>query len=407
MEVVEEIRGTRRSTYYFVVDGDWLRPIRSYALHTRKNPTFSYMLHHSVPDERLSAKRIIRASFTGSGGLYFSEISLEDLRRERYPAGVHLDKSDIMKYRFQFGADVEERVRQLRTEYRSMVSETTELGKTIGFSLDFGQGAVQTEAVFRDIDEYVLRCLCMPSDKQRKKSLEVVMKQIHQIWTISKIAETLGIRKSSDWVLSRKRSRKGTLDDPYVLFTAYENQYSKRPPSIAQRSESFQMLFRTTLGKPTCTFSGHSGTFSLWHEFQVPTQESIVREYFGHSIPGLKLIRPDIVVQVGSHTSLFRPSLLEEIAAGRLNFFSHLTPVDLVIECKEFDFGLWIDEIDKQLVPYKRILKPKKMILVSKEEIPTYGRRRIEENSIEIIDNFTPSLTRSLDDLKRLLEKIY
>ncbi|KEQ55774.1 hypothetical protein AAA799N04_01836, partial [Marine Group I thaumarchaeote SCGC AAA799-N04] len=170
-------------------------------------------------------------------------------------------------------------------------------------------------------------------------------------------------------------------------YGAYKREFSKEPPYNFQREKSFRFWQKPTLGRPTSIFENKSGSYSIWLEFQVP-------------LVGVEKKRPDIVVQKGKHDSLFDPAILDEIAQGTWNFFKHLKQIDLVVECKEFPFATWFKDIEEQIIPYRKAINPKKMILASKERIPCDIKQRMYNEKIIALDGAFPDNEEFLDNLK-------
>ncbi|MEM0049406.1 MAG: hypothetical protein QW424_00710 [Candidatus Bathyarchaeia archaeon] len=105
-------------------------------------------------------------------------------------------------------------------------------------------------------------------------------------------------------------------------------------------------------------------------------------------------IRPDIVIARGCFERT------EE-------FVNSKKPIELIVKCKEGRFEEWKNEIDSQIIPYKRIFNPRNFVVASLE--PCLERERLETQGIKVIDNLKPnseSVNRFYNTIETLLEKI-
>jgi len=62
----------------------------------------------------------------------------------------------------------------------------------------------------------------------------------------------------------------------------------------------------------------------------------------------------------------------------------------LTIECKNFDYEYWTEDVDNQIIPYKEILQPERMVVASLKPVPQDVEKRLKSLGIEVIDNVYP-----------------
>ncbi|WP_009993197.1 hypothetical protein, partial [Saccharolobus solfataricus] len=88
-------------------------------------------------------------------------------------------------------------------------------------------------------------------------------------------------------------------------------------------------------------------------------------------------LRPDIVILRGAKNC-------QDILSNGLS-------VEIVIECKNQQYKFWSNNIKTQILPYKCIFNPNKMILASMEQIPNIIKTQLSNNGVIAIDLVEPN----------------
>ena len=191
-EIIENIKGTRGATYYYVLDGNVLKHISKYATSSRR---FYNEVEYLVDISRLKGKYIIEFGFSNRGHLYITKYPAEDLvknfslrRRESLRA------EDLLSLTI---FDVDKEVRHLLNEWKEvytlMINEVREFEAKYGLSINVSGPRVYH--MMNDPALFLIETIIMPYKKQKIRSLVNTMKQIHQIWVTLQLIEAFTPRK--------------------------------------------------------------------------------------------------------------------------------------------------------------------------------------------------------------------
>jgi len=214
---------------------------------------------------------------------------------------------------------------------------------------------------------YPLSFLIPYSEVARRKSLEGLVKEIHQLWiTASILAElykagrlrsiNLNFKQSSYYAIASFDCRDGLCSLWY--------EFDMNPFTMCEG-----MLW----------YRGASDT--LKHFYQ--RVESVLRKRGLRRTP----LRPDIVI-------LQRGTNCNDLIEG--------FRVKMIIECKNWDYVYWAKDISTQVIPYKEIFQPDIMVLASLKKIPEHVEGYLSRYKIAVIDEVYPG-GKGIDELLRLV----
>jgi hypothetical protein len=198
------------------------------------------------------------------------------------------------------------------------------------------------------------------SEGARRRSLEGLTKEIHQVWVASKILGAL----------------------------ASEGRLISLTPTFKQSPVHATAVF-------PCR--GPSGRCSLWYEFDANPHtmcggmlwsaekapgwlEELMaraRVALGGRLPGRLPLRPDLVVLEGAESC----SDLEALGSLR---------VAAVIECKNQEYRFWAGDVDSQILPYLDLFKPREALLASLYPVPPGAKRRLQLRGVRVVDGVAP-----------------
>ena len=361
IRVYEDHRGLSGSSeYHFVVEGGRLLHISHYAVSQRKLDWG--MVEYMVDSSRLQGKEVIEVWVSNSGIIceaiaYPAEdLSLEfSLRRGRMHPLSYLNNFDLA-----YLTPTEKMFLQTdwKRYYVPMIEELRRLTTTLrGLNPEFPYVILPSLAgcQVESGASYPLSFLIPYSVSARRKSLEALTKEVHQLWVTARIVEEL--------------AKLGKLRGAYLDF----------------RQSSLQAI---------ASFQCRSGTCSLWYEFDVnphtmcegmlwyTSAPGALRKFYEHVKTvlnkrglGRAPLRPDIVVLEGGVSC-------RELLEG--------FKVKTVIECKNWEYERWAGEVYNQVIPYKEIFQPEVVILASMKKIPDHVKTMLSKHGIQVVDEVHP-----------------
>lgn len=355
--VSEDHRGlSRSSNYYFIIEENKLMHISRYAISQRRN--YDYIEYY-VDLSKLRDKRVVEILSSNTRILckayaYPAEdlsLRFDQRRREDLPLsylnGFELAYLELDERRF------------LQTDWRRyympMIEKLYELSEKLRSSGEYLHLPELVACQIKSRANYPLSFLIPYSRSARRKSLEVLTRQIHQLWITARIITEL--------------ARLGLLERARLDFR------QSSPHAIA--------LFRC--GGDTC---------SLWYEFDMnpytmcggrlwyTNPPDVLREFYGHVDEvmrkrglGRTPLRPDVVI-------LHRGANCDELAEG--------FRVRAIIECKNWEYEYWARDVDNQLIPYREIFRPDTMVLASMKKVPDAVKTSLRRQGIVVIDEVYP-----------------
>jgi hypothetical protein len=359
VKIVESHRGFKGGEYYFVVDGNKLFHISYFASERkvekvgRKEKEVTYQ----IDLRKIKGKNTIEISSTNSRYTFAYILPSEDLqfeygkRRRKVLPLEALNEYEIT----WLDKDEKEFLNEWNNFYKPMISYIKENTENI-----YSSELVETH--LKNNLKYPLSFF-LPAKNARRKSIEVLTRNIHQIWVCVRILK--------EFVSKR--------------LELYFIQSSIEPLAIIK---NYGLWFEFDLN-PHTMFGGE-----LWYRDNVPTKikeifervEKIKDKYKLSKIP----LRPDIVLTY---------------AKNRNEFFEDPS-IKLIIECKNFEYKFWKKDIEKQVIPYVEIFNPEEVILASLKPIPLFVKNKLANFNIHVIDNVYPNgcgEKELIDCIKKLL----
>jgi len=358
--VSESHRGLSKSSdYYFVIDGSRLMHISYYAASKRR--TYGDMVEYVVDLEKLRDKYVVNVSATNSGIICEAFVyPAEDLileysqrRRTTQPLSylnsfefAHLtseEKRFVQGDWKQYYVPMLEELRKLFTAIRSSSPMPIYyLPNIVAYQIESGAN-------------YPLSFLIPYSENARRKSLEGLTKEIHQLWVSVRITAEL--------------ARLGLLTGLRINF---EQSSYIAVASFRCRNRVCSMWYEFGLNPLTMCegllwYRSASRTLREFYE-----RAEKVRQSMGLSrIP----LRPDIAILRGGETC-------DELIEG--------FEVAAIIECKNWDYEYWSRDVYSQIIPYKEIFQPEALILASLKKIPDHVKTWLANLGITVVDEAYP-----------------
>ena len=390
VEVCEEYRGTRRSRYYYVVEGHLLRHISRYAV--RKNVE-DESVYWDIPIEKVSGKPIIAFDYSGSGYGVIAECRIEDFIGSKYRGSPNYGKlkwtgplkNEIWRLRgckFEiFKNELKELVDEFTSLYAQMINDIRKYSKQLGFGIFFVGHAPRVENAYHyGVDVCLFECLSNPEERSRLMSLRTVCRWIYQLWVLKLVCEAVGTE-------SIKRRYEG----------------EEKPEWIIEQGNP----------RPTCILETPRGPITCWFEFQPHKMAHLIRvlvkepdlatkwfrlskeevkrlsKYEDIDVGNVRHVRPDLVVVKGEYKHA------DEV----------IESIDLIIECKERKFQDWESDIDEQISAYLKLYKPKKFVLASLKPVPNFTKSKLAHMGIGTIDNLNPDNKNAIEKLAELVHQ--
>ncbi|MEM0082925.1 MAG: hypothetical protein QW102_00215 [Candidatus Nezhaarchaeales archaeon] len=359
IEVKEEVgRGTAGGPYTYVVEGNQLVHISEYAINKRPGKWEDEVVYE-IPKSRVIGKPLYVFSFSRSRRAFLAKCSIDDFE-EGLPKkweyfGLleeHVDEIRHLTFKVK-DRKLKSLLDQFNQVFIPMLDELKKYERALNFEINFMGHQERLKNAFESPDVYYFTFMSLPNDKSRMKSIKVTRRWIYQLWILKLLCEALQISKFK-----------------------YHEYEGKTYWWVEQGSE-----FSTAIGESPI------GDVTFWLEYQPSKYAHMAGILYNRRIP----IRPDIVVAKGYFERT------EE-------FVNSKKPIELIVECKEGQFEEWKNEIDSQIIPYKRIFNPRNFVVASLE--PCLERERLETQGIKVVDNLKPnseSVNRFHNLIKRFL----
>mgnify|MGYP001626279947 CR=1 FL=1 len=350
------------SSYFYVLDGNRLVHISQYAVSTHR--VSSDCVEYLVDLGRVGGKQVVEISSTNSGLICSAwvfpgeDLALEFSSRRVYEVSLGF----LNKFDFAYLSNNERLflVGEWRQYYLRMVNAIREL---VSFLNGHGVSVYLQNLVGCQVSSeanYPLSFLIPYSGNVRRKSLENLCKQIHQVW--------IALRILAEFI------------DSTELATGFDKR-----AFISFEQSSYHPLYTIR-----CGFN----KYSLWYEFDTNphtmcrgmlwyTQCPALKDYYDRVKTYLESakaerapLRPDFVV-------LRNRSNCEDICFKGLE-------TAIVIECKNQDYTYWRNQIDSQIIPYDKIFQPNAIVLASMKSIPKNVKTSLESYGLIVVDEVYP-----------------
>ena len=350
---------SRSSKYHFILEEDKLVHISRYAISKR---TYEDMAEYIVDINRIRHKKVIEIMASNSGILCSAytypaedlQLKYDQRRAERQPL-FYLNGLDFEHL------TAEEKL-FLRTDWRQyyipMLEELRKVFttlKTLESSYPFITLPRLLACQIESNADYPLSFLIPYSEKARRRSLEGLTKEIHQLWVAMRIIAEL--------------ARLSKLSDLYLNF----------------EQSSYHAI---------ASFQCGNGSCSLWYEFDMNPhtmcrgllwyqRASIALREFYERVSLVQSrrrlrrlpLRPDLAIIEGGNSC---DKLLEGFR------------VKTIIECKNWDYTYWSKDVENQIIPYHEIFQPETTIIASLKKIPDQVKNKLAKHRITVIDEVYP-----------------
>jgi hypothetical protein len=220
----------------------------------------------------------------------------------------------------------------------------------------------------KHLSKYPLSLFISYSSDARLKSFEVLTREIHEIWIALKILKELGKEIDLVWFKQSGGTPIASIDN-YSLW--YEFDFT--PHTMC---EGFIQYYCGSFDVTNCKQPLPQWLSQIYSRIEKVLKRPYLRaqELLGIELKGL---RPDIM-------------FTQAVRSCRDLFESSTLTIKLIIECKNLDYEYWATDIEKQIIPYKRILQPEHMVVASLKPVPQGVKEWLKHLNIRVIDNVYP-----------------
>jgi len=322
-EFCEEWRGLHGGNYYYILDGDYCIPIAKYATKTVRKRGDEVCYY--VEESKITNKAIVRIFTSNSGSIYI-EPDVEFINKcVDLPHLTHLERRFLKEWHEYY-------IPMLK-----FIKDTAVKGIRVSNMLEFH---------LQYLPKYPLSFFISYSSNARLKSFGVLTRGIHEIWIALRILKEFA--KEIDFVLFQQSS---TIPVANIGNNSLWYEFDFTPHTMCEG-----ILF----GKPLPQWLSQ-----IWSRAQA---------VLGKSPRELEGLRPDIMFTqvVSSCSDLFKSSTIA---------------IKLIIECKNFDYEFWAEDVEKQIIPYKKIFQPEHMVVASLKPVPQDVKKGLKSLGIEVIDH--------------------
>ena len=352
---------SRSSSYYFVLEegGRRLVHISRYARsHARK---YRGVVEYEVDLDALRGKRVVEVAATNSG-IICSVFVMDAEELARDPSQR---RAEAMPISILNDADLEhltwsERL-FLAGEWNTYLTMIDDLKRLLPSLAARARSPYVILPQLLDCQlesgaSFPLSYLIPYSREARRRSLEALLREVHQLWVATRLLGRI---------------------------------------AEAGKLKEVELVFDQSPYRPVALFECRGGPCSLWYEFDL-TPHTMCRGALWHRSPrgALKAIydraarvarsrglgrvplRPDLVVLAGAMSC-------NEVVEGAFS-------VRMVIECKNQEYGYWSGDVSKQIIPYKEIFEPEHMVVASLKPVPEPVKSYLSRQGIVVVDSVYP-----------------
>jgi len=344
--VIEENSGLNTSVrYYFVIDGNKLVHISKYAVSSRE--VLDNLIEYLVNLNKLRGKTIVEVVGSKASGLHdYLYVFPAEYLGNHYETASRLPFSYLNGFEFTY---LTQEAREFllsdwRQYYIPMLAKINMFFNSLRKPYIFIYLQHLLSLQLNSDANYPLPSL-VPYSNSRRKTLNELIKQIHQIWLILRIIMEL--------------SKKNNIKD-----------FIKSLPL-----DYYIVSFKQGSSHPVAAFNCSCGVCSIWHEFDLnpysrfegvswreKESPNSIKEFEERASKIPKSIkrnslRPDIVVlcDVNSYEDFYKVDKVR---------------VRALIECKNRDIQYWRKDINTQIIPYKQIFQPDITVVASLKKVP-------------------------------------
>jgi len=355
---------TKRRNFFYFYDGNKLRHISKIPEIKKiieiKNEN-KHIIKYEVP-ENLVNNLIVFSTSNKTGNLGYNKCNLNEKNEIICNINVNI-KPEMFEID---NNELRNEIEYMREMTSEMINDIKDFIKNYSLNDNFWIFMTKTRDYISNFDEGLISTLMFPDDNQKKKSIEQVMKFIHQIWISLLIAKLLNTKQ--------------------IYCSVFEQGTRKSDP-------------------PSFIFKNESNLYYLWHEYQ----------YIGETPSYLKNERSEFFDN-GIFMWRRRDIMVIKSKTGETDFLkikgNDFAKADLVIECKHLPIEKWLlnqemfDNLLKSLRAYKEFPpNTNNILLISIFEIPFDYKNRLEQEGITIIDGFHPNNLNKIKEFENYLIK--
>ncbi|QGA68912.1 hypothetical protein [Sulfolobus sp. E11-6] len=356
VKISEDHRGVAKSsTYYYVKEGDTIYHISRYA--KERETVLNHFYIYFIEFDKIKDKTIIQVN-SSSVGIYPSLTIIKGEEFSKYNNPFLISgNSQPLSYlnKFNFGWLLRGEVSFLKndwntyympmiTEIRSIVERLGEIyARELGYPSPFYILPNLLDATIKGNASYPISYLIPYSKKARDNSLQVLTREIHQIWIISRI-----------------------LDSRY------------------SRLSGFKVDFKQSSSTPVFIYDN----YSVWYEFDLHPLTMCDGMLWRKEVEWVKVFYKSIGRCINNSVKMpLRPDIVILRNAESCEDLEHGLEVEAIIEAKNWPFEKWVNDIDRQILPYKCIFDPKLMIVASLYPVPAYMKQTLAKKGVYVVDN--------------------
>jgi hypothetical protein len=327
-EFCERWRGLRDGRYYYVLDSGHCNPIAKYA--TKSVRKYEDEICYYVEESKIANKTILEISPATGVELVNKCVDLPHLTQieRRFLKEWHEYYIPMLKF----------------------IKDTTAKGIRVSGVL---------EPHLEHLPKYPLSFFISYSSDERLKSFEALTREVHEVWTALRILKEFVKEIGFVWFQQSSAKPVARIGN-YSLW--YEFDFT--PHTMCG---GFIQYYCGSFNVERCREPLPQWLLQIWSRAQA---------ILGKSPRELQGLRPDIVfTQAGSCRDLFKSSTLL---------------IKLIIECKNFDYEYWAEDVEEQIIAYKKIFQPEYMVVASLKPVPQDVKNELRSLGIEVIDHVYP-----------------
>jgi hypothetical protein len=335
-EFCERWRGFYGGRYYYVLDNEYCVSIARYAVRSVRK--YEDEVCYYVEESKIANKAVLEIASANSGYIYIKpDVELIN-KCVDFPHLTHLERRFLKEW-------YEYYIPMLK-----FIKDVTAKGIRVGAVLEFH---------LERLPKYPLPFFISYSSDARLRSFEVLAREIHEIWIALRILKEFVKEIDFVWFQQSSATPVAKVSD-YSLW--YEFDFT--PHTMC---EGKLLDYCGSFNVERCREPLPQWLLQIWSRAQA---------ILGKSPRELQGLRLDIVfTQAGSCSDLFKSSTLL---------------IKLIIECKNFDYEYWAKDVEKQIIPYKKVFQPEHMIVASLKPVTQDVKKRLKSLGIEVIDHVYP-----------------
>ena len=412
-------RGLRHSLYYFVLDDDRVVHISKYAKLVGKKDNYSY--EYEVDLERIKGKKIVMIRASNRSIFCWAEtLSAEELVHSEGAAAGNSESLSILNGReFDYLTSDEKKFLEndWRRYYLRMAKEIKRLEGSLGVPITLSDSL---RCQLESGADYPLSYLIPYSSKSRKMSLENLGKEMHQVWAALEILD--GLRRSGFDVTEANMSFEQGPDRPLFTVASGGHAYSFWYEFDAHPREMcggrLIHLYASILGAPelrllTLLREDVGARLSAMLEQEMKARQPALYSFYERAArhivgggpartppeaagsPRGELEHPLLAI-LGSGSARrprvpLRPDMIVfEDAKSCDDIYERGLEAKLIVELKDRDYEEWEGDVESQIIPYKEIFRPERMVVASVKPVPEGAKARLRSKGIEVVEGVYP-----------------